>query len=275
MATEYTLSTEWWTEGGLLELVDTSGNLMLSFPLAFLNAGHVATFDYVQQVLAMCFTGAINITSLDGTPKRRDQPIVAERLLVTSDATGIQATRGPRFKDAFRAPPNDDTASTMSHSSRSSVNQSTFRTKLQIRDGGCVISNAHFTASVPAHILPVSRPEYYREILGLHRNARLYDTSYGLLLARDLHHAFDRGSIALYPDENRLIVHVFTPRAAAWRPYHGKIILPSRFRTEFEPAPNIELLRFHYRQCCMMHLRGYAAQMNLPQRVSDEPSQPR
>lgn len=41
-------------------------------------------------------------------------------------------------------------------------------------------------------------PQYYREILG--RNpGYLFQPSFGLLLRDDLHHGFDRGSIALYP----------------------------------------------------------------------------
>jgi hypothetical protein len=149
------------TKTGSLVLQDTSSDLMLSLPLAFLTAGHVATFAYVHEVLGMCFSGVMNITTLDGTPKRRDQPIVTERMVVTAGgeyllssgivsgeasawrlswmsgttsqvvlkqlsittATEIQATRGPRFKHASRARHDVDTISTISHCSRSSINQ--------------------------------------------------------------------------------------------------------------------------------------------------------
>lgn len=58
---------------------------MLTFPIAFLTQGQVATWDYIYEVLGMCFTGGVNLTTLNGTAKTRADPIVAEDLIVTSD----------------------------------------------------------------------------------------------------------------------------------------------------------------------------------------------
>ncbi|PWN20318.1 hypothetical protein BCV69DRAFT_299454 [Microstroma glucosiphilum] len=262
MTTQYTLSSSSWT-GDSLVLRDAAGRRMLTFPIIFLTEGHVASWDYIYEVLGMCFKGAVNLTTLDGTLKTRTDRVTAGTLVVTSDDAGVTPVRGPRFKEKFRAPADRDDNSTMSHSSRSSVNQSPFRTKLTGRDAVCLVTDSDPDRCTAAHILPISRPEYYVEVLGLDQDAPLYSTAYGLLLRKDIHSDFDQGRIAFYPHRDRLIVHVFD-LDPSYRQYHGKILRPDRFRAGSE-APSVDLLRFHYRHCCIKYMRGYAAFMNIPQ----------
>lgn len=89
----YTLAAHWWPEGNLI-LQDGDGDTLLTFPIAFLTQGQVATWDYVYEVLGMCFTGGINLATLDGTAETRSDPIVAETLVVTSDGEFVMSARG-------------------------------------------------------------------------------------------------------------------------------------------------------------------------------------
>lgn len=56
------------------------------------------------------------------------------------------------------------------------------------------------------------RVQYYTEVLS-HDPGDLFDVSYGLLLERSLHHAFDRGEWGLYPDP--LVSILFRRRSLA------------------------------------------------------------
>lgn len=64
----YTPAAHWWP-GGSLILQDGSGDILLTFPIAFLTRGQVATWNYIYEVLSMCSTGDVNLTTLDGTAK--------------------------------------------------------------------------------------------------------------------------------------------------------------------------------------------------------------
>jgi hypothetical protein len=84
-ARDYSLATPWWTTPqGNLTLQDDSGDMMLSVPIAFLRGGHAAAFDYIHAVLAMTFSGCVNLTSLNGTIKGRAELVEAETLAVSS-----------------------------------------------------------------------------------------------------------------------------------------------------------------------------------------------
>lgn len=61
-----------------------------------------------------------------------------------------------------------------------------------------------------------------------------------------------------------LIVHVFAPDSAEMRSYHGKIISRGRFRQPESFRPDTRLLMFHYQQCVIKYLRGYAWGMETP-----------
>lgn len=164
-------------------------------------------------------------------------------------------TTGPRFKYKMRGPgPSSGSSGTMSHSSRSTAQQSKFRGELWRRDGTCIITDEYDAEA--AHILPQSRPEYYVEVLGFDP-VYYFDVSFGLLLEHKLHRRWDLGDWALYPDPaepSNLLVHVF--EGINLKQHHGKKIPSTRFRGPLRP-PSRQLLEFHYRQCILKHMRGF------------------
>jgi len=97
--------------------------------------------------------------------------------------------------------------------------QQSFREDLLARDGRCLLTDVSHKRCTPAHILPQSRPEvssktstsmqsadhsffqphqYYEEVMGYDPGAPSLP-QFGILVASDLHHAFDRGQWALWP----------------------------------------------------------------------------
>ncbi|PWN86674.1 hypothetical protein FA10DRAFT_50613 [Acaromyces ingoldii] len=124
----------------------------------------------------------------------------------------------------------------------SNTNQAAFRRALLARDGACLLSD-----------------RYYSELLG-HQPGSYHEVEYGILLQSDLHHSFDQGNWALFPDTRdqfSLIVHVFADVRA--KEYHGKVLRRDRFRIDDEiELPRRDFLAFHYRQCALMHVRGYS-----------------
>lgn len=61
-----------------------------------------------------------------------------------------------------------------------------------------------------------------------------------------------------------LIVHVFAPDDPDMRSHHGKVISSDYFRPPEEYRPDTRLLLFHYQQCVIKYLRGYAWGMEPP-----------
>ena len=132
--------------------------------------------------------------------------------------------------------------------------------------------------------------QYYEEVLGIESNY-LFMPSYGLLLRDDLHHSFDRGEIALYPqvsarsstiqmiletylqfDVNQgdtFVVHIFSAFTPDVAQYHGKVLGPDRFRGPRNRRPHAGLLLFHYQQCAMKHFRGSSHGMGPPLSYED------
>ncbi|CAO1633830.1 unnamed protein product [Jaminaea pallidilutea] len=279
----YPLTPWLWPEEGVLEVFDAAENRIVLLALRFLRLGDVLDWNYIL------FACKAVVNESDGVlyhDRREDTPLQTVDLTSTPEAGKYLYLRprdrhdqhhdhhdqssctwatGPRFKYARRGPDITDTASdTMSHSSRSTIHQNTFRDELRARDGFCLVTG-HRDA-VAAHILPQSRPEYYREILGYDPGYYFY-VSFGLFLDPKHHRAFDRGSLALYPcseERGQFIVHVFdfVDGIAG----HGKRITPSTFRVA-HPAelPDRRLLIFHYRQCLIKHARGFASFPGLDQ----------
>ncbi|KDN36245.1 hypothetical protein K437DRAFT_260182 [Tilletiaria anomala UBC 951] len=168
--------------------------------------------------------------------------------------------KGPRFKQSRRPPPPDGETSTMSNSSRSTANQSSFRIELIARDTKCLLTDAHWRLCTAAHIIPQSRPEYYAEILSPSEMQTLwpFEPQYGILVRDDLHRAFDRGEWALWPQGDDYIVHFLFPEPEE-RKYHGKVLTADRFSYGPEHRPHKDLLLFHYRQCAQKYFRGFSA----------------
>lgn len=273
MEGEYELVTSTWPGEGVIVIYDIAEQRLATFTREFLRLGHVLNWAYIQRACQSMVqeAGTLHTDALTGQDSSQPlHPLDLETLptagrywYIRSDQPNAACTwaRGPRFRYARRGPRADGgQSSTMSHSSRSTARQSRFRTLLQIRDGRCIVTNNPDTDdAVAAHILPVSRPEYYQEVLGA-QPWSLFHVSYGILLEFAWHHAFDRGDWALYPcpDSTDLIVHVFQGRSAR-KVYHGKRIPSSRFRVwdELEDLPDTRMLEFHYRQCLIKNMRGF------------------
>ncbi|PWN18385.1 hypothetical protein BCV69DRAFT_285012 [Microstroma glucosiphilum] len=85
---------------------------------------------------------------------------------LTNTDAGLTPVRGPRFKDKFRAPADVADDSTMSRSSRPTVNQSHFYDGLIARDAFCLVTDTNFESCMAAHILPLSRPEVSPDPVG-------------------------------------------------------------------------------------------------------------
>lgn len=117
-----------------------------------------------------------------------------------------------------------------------------------------------------------------------------YEVEYGVMLRNDLHKAYDRYLWSFYvrpvsfpvrhqarqtgqgrpadracailkkKQDRALVVHVFSVKflqtAAA---FHGKVIPYSSFDNMVNlPGPNLDMVRWHYRQAVQMHLRSFA-----------------
>lgn len=263
----YNLTTWLWPEDGVIEVFDVADKRIATFSCQFLKLGRVFNWDYIIFACQCVVNEAGSLYHLSSQSGGRDYPALncsttplAGRYLYLSQenaSTGCSFAKGPRFQLARRGPSaKENSSGTMSHSSRSTAQQTEFRNALYIRDGFCLLTDQ--PPGQAAHILPQSRPEYYREVLG-YDPVNYHNVSFGLLLKSDLHHSFDRGDWALYPspqDPRLLIVHVFNDELST--ALHGKLIPVSRFRVLHErELPNANLLLFHYRQCLIKHIRGF------------------
>lgn len=267
--TTYPLTDRLWPDEGMIEIFDGQGQRIATFACQFLRIGHVLTWDYllfacqavVQNSGSLHESSNTHATVSAGNPVDMTAlPASGRYVYLRSDDPEAACTPsvGPRFKYLLRGPDDSDAMSgTMSHSSRSTDHQNAFRLRLSKRDSWCLVTDDEEAEA--AHIIPQSRPEYYREIFG-YDPVFYFDVSFGLLLTKSLHNSFDRGDWALLPDPadpSILLVHVFSQRKAAQ--YHGKRIDKSRFRVK-DPRdlPDNRLLLFHYRQCLIKHVRGFS-----------------
>jgi hypothetical protein len=202
MASTYPLTTVAWPseDEGIIQIFDESEKRIALFSIEFLIKGKVCTWSYIHRACLACVEEAGTIRRPE-TPQvpisEQSLPARGTYLYVRNDGSNQPCTLsiGPRFHLKYRGPPIGPGSDTMSHSSRSSANQSRFRSDLLIRDGWCVITDS--AEAIAAHILPQSRPEYYAEVFG-YDVGYLFDVSYGLLLDPKVHHAFDRGELSLY-----------------------------------------------------------------------------
>ncbi|KIS68047.1 uncharacterized protein UMAG_04089 [Mycosarcoma maydis] len=201
----YDTSARKWAGQGIAVISDRSGQVLLSVPIQFLSQGLVNNFGFVLQSIHMSYDvkdGQIRSEQDYKEPASPslycdpDGPLTKPTTSPHLPDTEIVCCRpriGPRFKFMSRPPhAGDDLASTMSDSKRSSANQ------------------------------------YYTEVLG-DAPTSLFQTQFGILLRDDIHHAFDRGHIALYPlmnAENELVVHIFYPETQSQKEFHGKILRP-------------------------------------------------
>ena len=61
-------------------------------------------------------------------------------------------------------------------------------------------------------------------------------------------------------------VHFFVAKpGSVRRQYHGKALGPDRFRGRIEDRPDPRYIEWHYRQCVMARVRGFASGMEIPE----------
>jgi hypothetical protein len=253
-----------WPDEGVIQIFDKDDARIALFSLAFLRIGGVKTWDYIDFATQSVVRDAGIIVPMETHLGRSPTPTIGSYRFLREDKSeeAVRMRVGPRFQYKRRGPSSSgEHSDTMSNSSRRSANQDHFRFQLAIRDGFCLVTDRK--KAVAAHILPLSRPEYYTEVLG-YDPGYLYDVSYGLFLSRDLHHAFDRGEWGLYPKPgcaDTLIVHVFYTEDPTdeLKEFHGKEITQQRFRIHsVRELPDRNLLAFHYQQCLIKHVRLFS-----------------
>lgn len=180
-------------------------------------------------------------------------------MLIAVDANiAVRWSTGPEYFRRGQAPKPEGSFSTRSDSKRSSVNQSRFRTAVIARDGTCLLTDVDYDNCTACHIVPFSRFDVYEDILSVQNEIPLFYASCGFLLRDDLHHAFDRLEFSFHLKDNTFYVHFFILNFPGAESIHGKAISPERFRGSLRRRPDPRLVRWHYRQCVMAHIRGFA-----------------
>ncbi|CAO1627983.1 unnamed protein product [Parajaminaea phylloscopi] len=265
----YVRQVERWSPQCKIRIEDESEKALLFLSTEFLRVGKVNNFHYILHCLQMAFFtddghfvfqgDGQRVEDLDAAPSAGTYTYHSHG---SAEAEPLAPRKGPRFKFGHRPPaPHDDGASTMSDSDRSSIEQNDFRLLVFKRDGGCLLSREYTSRLLTAaHILPASRPEYYREVMGLKPQDHIFINSAdcGLTLRSDFHRKFDVGYLALYPAENGdWIVHMFN-RQKEDVDHHGQVISHETFRCDEEDLPNRDLLMFHYQQCVIKSMRCYS-----------------
>lgn len=163
---------------------------------------YLCSWSYVLEAVMHCVEDEGML--VDSTRRKVDMhaTVVPGRYIYLrpDDASQVPSyRRGPEGKTPFKPPGASQSSGTRSDSKRSSHTQSRFREALIYRDQDCLLTGVRYRKCTPAHIVPFSRgSEPY-----------LFRPDMGLLLADDLHHAFDHGDWALYPRESDYVVHFF------------------------------------------------------------------
>ncbi|KAK0562189.1 hypothetical protein OC844_002819 [Tilletia horrida] len=252
------------TEGNA-RICDESGQELVQLPIEFLRLGQVQTVAFALQMVAFTFVEPGTLLR-DGQQLQPDGQVTAgDYVFRRDDALQEPCTphTGPRGKIKHTPFSGDEaSSSTMSNSKRSSAHQSRFCFQVAARDSLCLVTGADPEDCTAAHILPVTRLDYYVEVLGNDRD--VFEPSAGLFLRDDLHHAFDRFEFAFWPLANGdLVVHIFNAKSTR-RSYHGKVVPMAYFRCVPTRRPDPRLLLFHYQQCAMCYLRGWSSFPSLP-----------
>ncbi|KDN52898.1 hypothetical protein K437DRAFT_151000 [Tilletiaria anomala UBC 951] len=262
--TTYPLALERWRASQPIFVTDEASQRLCAVPVDFLLRSSAPPCEFLSRIVEMCVAEEGSLFDRHGNSLLQSSQLSEGPLLWKRQDGSNQACtfkRGPRFKYARRAPVEGEDSSTMSNSKRSSQNQNAFRESLLVRDGSCLLTDRRYTTCTAAHILPQSRPEYYEEVMG-YDPGYLFLPQYGFLVSDELHHAFDRGEWAFWPEGENLVVHFLYPQNESLRPLHGKVIPPERFRGEAAEHPRRDLLLFHYQQCVHKYFRGFSADLS-------------
>lgn len=268
--TEYPLVTSSWRGEGVIEVYDVTEQRLATFSQEFLRLGHVLNWAYIHnacqsvvQESGTLQTGA-SVAGNTSPPSMqpldlKSSPTAGRYWYIRTDQPDAPCTWAPGPRCAVQEPFDDDESS----SSYSNPQESHFKLCLINRDSRCIVTDdPEWESAVGAHILPTNQSEDYRRALG-HQPPDYLHVSYGILLDRGWHHAFDNGDWSLYPCPNStdLIIHVFQGRDQGRKVYHGKRLPRSRFRVWDVPdeLPDVGLLQYHYTQCSIKNIRGFTA----------------
>ncbi|SCZ95122.1 BZ3500_MvSof-1268-A1-R1_Chr11-3g03630 [Microbotryum saponariae] len=123
----------------------------------------------------------------------------------------------------------------------------------------CVVTDCtSATYCWPVHIVPPSRHDIWDK-LGV---SGRYELSAGLLLNLCFYTMFAHYAWSIYPlGDGEFVVHCFDPtiKTPLGESPHGYVITRERFNIQDDTElPHEDLLRWHYRQCVLRHLRGIA-----------------
>lgn len=264
MTIEYRTACQAWnSDEDVVALQNEDGDLIGQIPLPFLTGcDQTQTVSYLQYVIQelLCLESSSEVVL---TRNDTDHPIAPDELAQIgvytffSGSTNRPRQRiGPQGKSLSRPFRDTDGTSTVSKSSRSSINQNKFRERLLTRDGRCLVTDIEEPDNlVAAHVVPFSLGQSYLDgLTNYPRQVTLYSVTGGILLRPDLHQAFDRYRWGIYVNtDKRQFIHIFD--GSEYLEYHGKEIL-YRVRNRGS-LPNLALLRWQYQQCLMARIRGY------------------
>ncbi|SGZ07029.1 BQ5605_C031g10988 [Microbotryum silenes-dioicae] len=234
---------------------------ILRIPLSWLADSGTMKWAYLVDCLQMCLERPPEGRLFDEHGAQVDvqgpvAPTAEAYTLVSTDGQPFNLAAGPIGKNRFEipspTPPSPRSNNTDSDSSGSSSDgRTSFRRSLLARDGTCLITNKDTQGWIGAvHIIPITRQDGVVDV---------YDASCGILLGIMPHRHFACYGWSLYPLGNgEYIIHYFQPSSEEENWCHGKRIHRSHFRCPDERLPKVEYLRWHYKQCVLMHLRSIA-----------------
>ncbi|CAD6582964.1 MAG: hypothetical protein CYPHOPRED_002203, partial [Cyphobasidiales sp. Tagirdzhanova-0007] len=226
---------------GAIDVSEGQGNEVATIPI-----GSLESERGKHAQLASCFATAAD-------PIREDSKaaVLAGKYTVAQpDGSSLKCdyAKGPVGKRRGRKPlQSSDGSSTVSNSARSSVGQSTFRSKVTHRDSACLLTEVIYTGCTACHIVPFSRFELYPEILGRTiKNA--YEAWMGVLLRDDMHKHFDRYAFSFLPRDSDYVLHCFTEIPGVdIKLVHGKVIPFTKYNLFPTWKPHPKPLLWHYR----------------------------
>lgn len=256
-ALTYLTCTEAWgaLEDGLVIVEDAEACRIGSLPIEFIRTGsaNTSSIAYLVRICRLVLnipdTHAIVISDSNGPCDLND--------LISPGTYRIdgsfESRKGPSGKTKSRPFRDTDSSSTVSNSSRSTVNQSRFKMELLARDGECLLSGEDVVDSLVAcHIIPFSLGQEKLDEICQPLSIGSFSVTNGLLLSPTLHVNYDRYLWGIYTLDGAHYVHIFGEN---YHELHGKQIM-YRAR-KVHRLPNAKLLNWQYTQCLMARFRGF------------------
>nr|ODN89885.1 hypothetical protein L204_06162 [Cryptococcus depauperatus CBS 7855] len=199
---DYPLAISFWKDSSLVEINSDHGTFIAAFPLDFIRQGGDNTWSYVlfvvRQLVVLEPDQLGQLQDENGVELDLNEAPKAGTFCfhVEGSQSDVTFSSGPEYFSRFKAPNPVGSVSTRSNSRRSSVNQSSFRISVGVRDDCCVVTGEDYDLCTAAHIVPYSRPDLYERFYG--DLGAMFLPSSGLILRDDLHHTFDRLMLSFY-----------------------------------------------------------------------------